>query len=166
VEPKNKFITVFSHKIPPLVHIFSQINPAQSLPLFCLALCFTTLFQKLDYIASIGWQVNEDDEKTRTNIHALKGIQSHGLSVQAIMPQTPRGHWYRISHSVVLKSVLIVSSHLRVADLMILVTSKRWVSRPGIKSPESLKKVLSLNERAGGGSSSSSCSNGGSSRPR
>jgi hypothetical protein len=33
----------------------------------------------------IGWQVNDDgDEQTRTNIHALSGIQTHGLSIQAI----------------------------------------------------------------------------------
>jgi hypothetical protein len=33
----------------------------------------------------IGWQVNNDgDEQTRTNIHALSGIQTHSLSIQAI----------------------------------------------------------------------------------
>jgi hypothetical protein len=31
----------------------------------------------------VGWQVN-DDEKMRTNIHTLSGIQTHSLSVQAI----------------------------------------------------------------------------------
>jgi hypothetical protein len=31
----------------------------------------------------IGWKVN-DDEYTRTNIHAISGIRIHGLSVQAI----------------------------------------------------------------------------------
>jgi hypothetical protein len=28
--------------------------------------------------------VNDDDERTRTNIHALSGIRTHGLSVKAI----------------------------------------------------------------------------------
>jgi hypothetical protein len=28
--------------------------------------------------------VNDEDEQTRTNIHALSGIQTHGLSFQAI----------------------------------------------------------------------------------
>jgi hypothetical protein len=28
--------------------------------------------------------VNDDNEHTRTNIHALSGIRTHGLSVQAI----------------------------------------------------------------------------------
>jgi hypothetical protein len=28
--------------------------------------------------------VNDDDEQTRTHIHALNGIRTHGLSVQAI----------------------------------------------------------------------------------
>jgi hypothetical protein len=28
--------------------------------------------------------VNDDDEQTRTNIHALSGIRTHGLSVKAI----------------------------------------------------------------------------------
>jgi hypothetical protein len=32
----------------------------------------------------IGWQVNDDDEYMRTNIHVLSGIRTHGLSVQAI----------------------------------------------------------------------------------
>jgi hypothetical protein len=32
----------------------------------------------------IGWQVNDGEEQTRTNIHALSGIQTHGLSIQAI----------------------------------------------------------------------------------
>jgi hypothetical protein len=31
----------------------------------------------------IGWQVN-DDEQTKTNIHALSGIRTHSTSVQAI----------------------------------------------------------------------------------
>jgi hypothetical protein len=31
----------------------------------------------------IGWQVN-NDEQTRTNIHALSWILTHGLSIQAI----------------------------------------------------------------------------------
>jgi hypothetical protein len=30
-----------------------------------------------------GWQVN-DDEQTRTNINALNGILTHGLSVQTV----------------------------------------------------------------------------------
>jgi hypothetical protein len=33
--------------------------------------------------------VNNDDEQTSTNIHALRGTRTHGLSVQAIMP-TPQ----------------------------------------------------------------------------
>jgi hypothetical protein len=32
----------------------------------------------------IGWQVNDNDEQMRTNIHSLSGIWTHGLSVQAI----------------------------------------------------------------------------------
>jgi hypothetical protein len=32
----------------------------------------------------IGWQVNEDNEQTRTNIHALDGIRTRSPSVQAI----------------------------------------------------------------------------------
>jgi hypothetical protein len=45
---------------------------------------FTTLFQYVDYIVSIvGWQVN-DNEETRTNIHALSVMRTHCLSVQAI----------------------------------------------------------------------------------
>jgi hypothetical protein len=32
----------------------------------------------------IGWQVNEHYESTRTNIHDLSGIRTHGLSVRAI----------------------------------------------------------------------------------
>jgi hypothetical protein len=31
----------------------------------------------------IGWEVN-DDEQTRTNIHALSGIWTHSLSIQTI----------------------------------------------------------------------------------
>jgi hypothetical protein len=31
----------------------------------------------------IGWQV-KDHEQMKANIHALSGIQTHGLSVQAI----------------------------------------------------------------------------------
>jgi hypothetical protein len=52
--------------------------------LFLFVVYFTTLSQWLDFIASvIGWQMNED-ECTRTNIHALSGIRAHGLNVQAI----------------------------------------------------------------------------------
>jgi hypothetical protein len=38
----------------------------------------------------IGWQVNDDDddEWTRINIHALSGIWTRGLSVQAIKAYT------------------------------------------------------------------------------
>jgi hypothetical protein len=36
----------------------------------------------------IGWKVNDDDEQTRANIHALSGIRTHGLSVQAINAYT------------------------------------------------------------------------------
>jgi hypothetical protein len=32
----------------------------------------------------IEWWVNDDDEQTRTNIYALSGIRTHGLSVQEI----------------------------------------------------------------------------------
>jgi hypothetical protein len=32
----------------------------------------------------IGLQVNNDDKYTRTNIHALSGIRTHSISVQAI----------------------------------------------------------------------------------
>jgi hypothetical protein len=47
----------------------------------------------------IGSQVNDDDDKsTSTNIHVLSGIQTHGLSVQAIKVYVsrPRGHWDRL----------------------------------------------------------------------
>jgi hypothetical protein len=36
----------------------------------------------------IGWHMNDDDEQTRTNIHALSGIWTHGLSVQVITAYT------------------------------------------------------------------------------
>jgi hypothetical protein len=32
----------------------------------------------------IGWQVNDDDEYTRTNICALSGIRTHDVKFQAI----------------------------------------------------------------------------------
>jgi hypothetical protein len=31
-----------------------------------------------------GWHVNNDDEQTKTNILALREIQTHGFSVQAM----------------------------------------------------------------------------------
>jgi hypothetical protein len=31
-----------------------------------------------------GWQVNDNGEQTRPNIHALNRIRTHGLRVQAI----------------------------------------------------------------------------------
>jgi hypothetical protein len=38
----------------------------------------------------IDWQMNDDDDyyQTRTNIHALSGIWTHGISVQAIKAYT------------------------------------------------------------------------------
>jgi hypothetical protein len=38
----------------------------------------------LVFVSMIGCQVNDDDEQTMTNIHALSGIQTHSLSVQVI----------------------------------------------------------------------------------
>jgi hypothetical protein len=46
--------------------------------------CFILQSFLSNYIASIiRWQVN-DDEQTRTNIHALSEIRTHGLKVQDI----------------------------------------------------------------------------------
>jgi hypothetical protein len=49
------------------------------------------------YSDDVGWKVNDDDEQTRTNIHALSGIRTHGLSVQVIqgLRLRPREHWDR-----------------------------------------------------------------------
>jgi hypothetical protein len=31
-----------------------------------------------------GWQVSDDDEQTRTNSHALRGIRTDDLTTQAV----------------------------------------------------------------------------------
>jgi hypothetical protein len=57
-----------------------------------------------------GRQVN-DDEQTMTNIHALTGIQTHGLSVQAAYASdiATRGRLYRLEFTCIIQESLTFS---------------------------------------------------------
>jgi hypothetical protein len=55
----------------------------------------------------IWWQVNDDDEQTRTNIHALSGLRTHGPNDQGLHLR-PRGHLDR-------REVMMISAYCNIS---------------------------------------------------